>query len=65
MLFDQRTGKNGRHQIAGFLRQSVFSRLTSYEHVNDADRLQVGPVIRQIVGGQAASLCGVGQMGNP
>lgn len=52
-LFDPRTGKNGRHQLAGFLRQSVFSRLAGYEDVNDADRLRVDPVIRQIVGGRA------------
>lgn len=53
MLFDPRSGKNGRHQLAGFLRQSVFSRLAGYEDVNDADRLRADPVIRQIVGGRA------------
>ncbi len=53
MLLDPRTGKNGRHQLAGFLRQSVFSRLAGYEDVNDADRLRVDPVMRQIVGGRA------------
>ena len=48
-LFDPRTGKNG----PGFLCQSVFSRLACYEDVNDADRLWVNPVMRQIVGGRA------------
>lgn len=53
MMSDPRTGKNGRHQIAGFLRQSIFSRLAGYEDVNDADRLRTDPVIRQVVGGNA------------
>jgi hypothetical protein len=38
LIGDPRTGKNGRHRLAGFLRQSVFSRLAGYEDVNDADR---------------------------
>ena len=36
-LADVRTGKNGRHRLAGLLRQSVFGRLAGYEDVNDAD----------------------------
>jgi hypothetical protein len=36
MLADARTGKNGRHLLAGLLRQSVFGRLAGYEDVNDA-----------------------------
>jgi hypothetical protein len=40
MLADARTGKNGRHALAGLLRQSVFGRLAGYEDVNDAERLQ-------------------------
>ena len=36
-LADGRTGKNGRHRLAGLLRQSVFGRLAGYEDVNDAD----------------------------
>ena len=38
-LADARTGKNGRHRLAGLLRQSVFGRLAGYEDVNDADKL--------------------------
>ena len=53
LLADMRTGLNGRHRLAGFLRQSVFSRLAGYEDVNDADRLCRDPVMRQIVGGRA------------
>ena len=36
MLADARTGKNGRHALAGLLRQSVFGRLAGYEDVNAA-----------------------------
>jgi hypothetical protein len=39
-LADARTGKNGRHRLAGLLRQSVFGRLAGYEDVNDAERLR-------------------------
>jgi hypothetical protein len=52
-IIDLRTGKNGRHRLAGFLRQSVFSRLAGFEDVNDADRLRRDPVMRQLVGGRA------------
>jgi len=50
---DPRTGKNGRHRLVGFLRQSVFSRLAGWEDVNDADRLCRDPVMRQLIGGRA------------
>jgi len=53
LFADPRTGKNGRHRLAGFLRQSVFSRLAGYEDVNDADRLCRDPVMRQVIGGPA------------
>jgi hypothetical protein len=33
-LADARTGRNGRHRLAGLLRQSVFGRLAGYEDVN-------------------------------
>src|ERR671933_126553 len=54
-LADARTGKNGRHRLAGLLRQSVFGRLAGYEDVNDAERLYCDPVMRWVVGGRAVS----------
>jgi hypothetical protein len=48
-LADARTGKNGRHRLAGLLRQSVFGRLAGYEGVNDADRLCRDPAMRWVV----------------
>jgi hypothetical protein len=53
LIDDPRTGKNGRHRLAGFLRQSLFSRLAGCEDVNDAGRLRLDPVMRQVVGGRA------------
>lgn len=52
-IADPRTGKNGRHHLAGLLRQMIFSRLAGYEDVNDADRLSCDPVMRQLIGGRA------------
>src|SRR4029078_6863194 len=62
---DARTGKNGRHRLAGLLRQSVFGRLAGYDDVNDAERLRHDPAMRWIVGGKAAqgSAASSGQMG--
>jgi len=54
-LADGRTGRNGRHDLIGMLRQSVFGRLAGYEDVNDADRLGRDPAMRRIVGGHAAT----------
>jgi hypothetical protein len=31
VLADARTGKNGRHALAGLFRQSIFGRLAGYE----------------------------------
>src|SRR3954451_2808098 len=55
ILADARTGKNGRHQLVGLLRQSVFGRLAGYEDVNDAERLCHDPAIRWVVGDRAIS----------
>ena len=52
-LADVRTGKNGRHRLAGLLRQSVFGRLARYEDVNDAERLCRDPAMRWVVGDRA------------
>ena len=54
-LADARTGKNGRHHLAGLLRQSVFGRLAGYEDVNDAERLCRDPAMRWVVGDRAIS----------
>lgn len=52
-LRDTRRGKNTSHRLDGLFRQSVFGRLAGYEDVNDADRLALDPVMRQVVGGRA------------
>src|SRR5476649_376946 len=44
-LADGRTGGNGRHDLIGMLRQSVFGRVAGYEDVNDADRLGRDPAM--------------------
>jgi hypothetical protein len=64
-LADVRTGKNGRHRLAGLLRQSVFGRLAGYEDVNDADRLCRDPAMRWVVGDRAiaGSAASASQMG--
>ena len=50
---DSRAGRNGWHCITGQFRQSLFGRVSSYEDVNDAERLGRDPAIRWIVGGKA------------
>jgi hypothetical protein len=51
-----RTGKNGRHRLAGLLRQSVFGRLAGYGDVNDAERLCRDPAMHWVVGHQAIAI---------
>jgi DDE family transposase len=65
ILSDARTGKNGRHRLAGLLRQSVFGRLAGYEDVNDADRLCRDPAMCWVVGDRAitGSAASASQMG--
>ena len=53
LLRDTHTSHNRLHSLVGLLRQSVFGRLAGYEDVNDADRLALDPVMRQVVGGRA------------
>jgi hypothetical protein len=44
-LRDPRTGQNARHSLTTLLRQSIYSRLTGYEDLNDADRLRFDPAL--------------------
>jgi hypothetical protein len=64
-LADARTGKNGRHRLAGLLHQSVFGRLAGYEDVNDAKRLCRDPAMRWVAGDRAitGSAASASQMG--
>jgi hypothetical protein len=67
-LRDSRTGKNTLHRLDGLFGQSVYGRLAGYEDVDDADRLALDPVMRQVVGGravdaQAASATQMGRFG--
>src|SRR5262249_54361702 len=48
VLAAARSGKNGRHPLAGLFRQSVFGRLAGYEDVNDAERLRHDPLTRPV-----------------
>lgn len=57
-LLDFRTGRNVQHGMAALLRQSIYSRLAGYEDVNDADRLGVDRVMRQVVGSRAVEVEG-------
>ena len=65
LLTDTRTSHNRLHSLFGLLRSSVFRRLAGYEDVNNADRLALDPVMRQVVGGRAVdgSAASTSQMG--
>lgn len=56
-LCDSRPGKHTVHRLDRLFRQSVCGRFAGCEDVNDADRLALDPVIRQIVGRQARGRC--------
>src|ERR1017187_5233615 len=47
-LSDARRGKNTQVTLADLFRQSVYSRIAGYEHVNDAERLAQDPTFRLI-----------------
>src|ERR1035438_1354434 len=53
VLNDWRTGKNTQHSMLALIRQSIYGRLAGYEDTNDAERLAVDPIMRQVVGGRA------------
>ena len=53
VLSNPRPKKSTQDVLPAKLRQSVFGRLAGHEDVNDAERLQVNPVMRRIVGGRA------------
>ena len=47
-LSDSRQGSNKQFTVADLLRQSVYSRLASYEHLNNAVRVSADPTFRLI-----------------
>jgi hypothetical protein len=47
-LSDSRQGLNKQFTLADLVRQSVYSRLAGYEHLNDAERLAADPTFRLI-----------------
>ncbi len=46
MVVGARTGRNGRHALAGVFWQSVFGRFAGYEDMNGAERLRHDAAIR-------------------
>jgi hypothetical protein len=59
-LADARSGKNGRRQLVGLLRQPVFGGLAGHEDVNDAERLCRDPPGGKL--GKAAAGYGEGRV---
>lgn len=59
------TAAGARHRLDGLFRQSLCGRLAGYEDVNEADRLALDPVMRQVMGGRAvdAQAASASQMG--
>jgi hypothetical protein len=47
-LTDPRIGRNRQFPLADLFRQSVYSRLASYEDTNDAERLAEDPAFRML-----------------
>jgi len=54
-LADTRIAQNTRHGLIAQLRQSVYSRLASYEDTNGAEQLCDDPAMRYVVGERARS----------
>lgn len=59
IIRDMRTGRNVQHELAGLLRQSVYTCLAGYEDVNDQEALTKDPAMRAVVGNKARSLEGL------
>lgn len=55
-LTETRRGKNTVHQLDGLFRQSVFGPLAGYADVNDADRVALDRVMRQVVSAAVPSM---------
>ncbi len=58
MLADARVAKNGRHDLIGLFRRSVFGHLARNQDLNDAECLRHDPAVRWFVGGKAAQRFG-------
>ena len=56
VLNDTRTGLSTQHHLQALVRQSVYSRLTGDEDVNDAKRLSKDPAMRMVIGDRAKKL---------
>lgn len=52
-MCDPRPGNNISHPLSSLLYQSIYSRLSGHEDVNDADYLKHDPIVRHVTGGKA------------